>query len=268
MCWGQWANDAATSRAIDTPRGARQVSQSRTRLCVDTSDNRTACRDRNSGWKDIPYGDLFYLANGDAVTALIRHGHALTLWDGKRGVDLDLPTRQVAFGADNVYAVSRDWGLYAITDNHATRIGEAGEVVHAAADTSAHHACVSQRSGHVACIGENSAGELGLGDTDARKTFTTVELIQDAQRVAVGTYHSCALTTRGEVWCWGSNHAGQLGVTLGVANTETLRGKGGSKVVIVRDSGPQAPDGSMCRLPPTVAPQAVPCSLTPVRVPL
>lgn len=267
-CWGQWAGGAARPTTIAAPHAARQVSQSKTRLCVDTSDNKTACRDRSSGWKEIPYGDLFYLANGDDDTALIRHGHVLTLWDGSRAHDIGVPTRQVAFGVDATYLVSRDWHLYAITAGDARLVPGVGPVGHVATDDEGHHACVSLRSGGVACIGSNRSGELGTGDTEPQASFTEVVGLTDTQRVAVGTYHSCALTTRGEVWCWGSNHAGQLGVELGVVDTQTLRGKGGSKVVVVRDNGPLQPEGSMCKLPHEVSAQAVPCSLTPVRVQL
>lgn len=267
-CWGVWANGSGRPVETSAPRGARQVSQSRTRLCVSTSDNKTACRERSGGWKEIPYGDLFYLSNGDKRTALVRHGHLLTLWDGTRGVDIGVPTRHVAFGADATYLVSRDWQLYVLAGETATPATDAGSVVHAAADAVGHHACVSQRSGSVACVGANSAGELGNGDTEGQSSWSVVPGLSGSQRVAVGTFHSCALTTAGEVYCWGSNHAGQLGVDLAVVNTDTVRGKGGSKVVIVRDNGPGQADGSMCRLPREFSQQAVPCSLTPVRVPL
>ncbi|MBC7794531.1 MAG: hypothetical protein H7Z43_12575, partial [Clostridia bacterium] len=194
--------------------------------------------------------------------------HVLTMWDGKKGVDINLDTRHVAFGVDATYAVSRDWRLYTIADNQARAVGETGEIVHAATDYTSHHACVSQRSGGVACTGTNLAGELGTGDTESNTTFTSVPGISGSQRVAIGAYHSCTLTTAGEVYCWGSNHAGQLGVTLGVVSTEILRGKSGSKAVVVRDNGANQPNGSMCRLPREVSARAVPCSLTPVRVTL
>jgi alpha-tubulin suppressor-like RCC1 family protein len=73
------------------------------------------------------------------------------------------------------------------------------------------------------CWGSNAAGELGLGDTDARgdgpgemgDALPSVMLGTAQQPVAIAVSaaaHACALLADGSVRCWGANDFGQLGL--------------------------------------------------------
>ncbi|GLC43533.1 RCC1 domain-containing protein 1 [Pleodorina starrii] len=85
------------------------------------------------------------------------------------------------------------------------------------------HSCaVLQPGGIVKCWGGNNAGQLGLGDTNARgdepgemgAALPPVDLGPGliATAIAVGTDHTCAiLQPGGVVKCWGYNGSGQLG---------------------------------------------------------
>ena len=81
-------------------------------------------------------------------------------------------------------------------------------VVDVATDT---HACAVTDDGALWCWGANDAGQLGLGDREARKQPTQLEL-SDVAEVEVGYERTCALRRDGVVWCWGSDEAGALGI--------------------------------------------------------
>ncbi len=59
--------------------------------------------------------------------------------------------------------------------------------------------------------GGNQYGQLGLGDTNNRQTFTLVGNDANWDKVSVGNYHVLAIKN-GELWAWGRNNYGQLGL--------------------------------------------------------
>jgi alpha-tubulin suppressor-like RCC1 family protein len=55
--------------------------------------------------------------------------------------------------------------------------------------------------------GGNNDGQLGLGDTDHRDTFTVVAGLRGVVDIDAGYYHTIAVTCEGEVWTWGMGPA-------------------------------------------------------------
>ena len=79
-------------------------------------------------------------------------------------------------------------------------------------------------NGTVQTAGQNMAGQLGLGNTTAQSTFSTVPGLSDVQQISVGGDHVLALKCDGTVWTWGDNNTGQLGIgTLGGFQTTAVQ---------------------------------------------
>lgn len=82
--------------------------------------------------------------------------------------------------------------------------------------------CALDVYGRVKCWGSNFAGQLGLGDTEARGDepgemgdalpYVDLGTDQHAEWLVAGSYHVCALLTNGRMKCWGENAYGQLGL--------------------------------------------------------
>lgn len=88
------------------------------------------------------------------------------------------------------------------------------EVVH----NLAHASFMRLGNGDMYSTGGNSNGELGVGDTTDRTTWTKITGISGVAKIltsgsSYSTYQSStfALTTAGNLHCWGSNSNGQLG---------------------------------------------------------
>ena len=62
--------------------------------------------------------------------------------------------------------------------------------------------------------GRNNTGQLGLGDTTDRTTFTQVNIHIDIKQIACGQYHTFLLETDGSIWSCGRNNYGQLGIAV------------------------------------------------------
>ena len=61
--------------------------------------------------------------------------------------------------------------------------------------------------------GDNSCGQLGLGDTTNRTTFTQITInINDIKEIYCGGYHTFILKNDGTLWGCGDNSKGQLGL--------------------------------------------------------
>lgn len=88
--------------------------------------------------------------------------------------------------------------------------------------TSYDHTCALLSDGAVKCWGLNDAGQLGLGDTEARgdepgelgDALPAVPLGAGVTAVSIttGYFNTCALLSNGAVKCWGLNNGGQLGL--------------------------------------------------------
>jgi alpha-tubulin suppressor-like RCC1 family protein len=77
------------------------------------------------------------------------------------------------------------------------------------------HICVVLDSGDVKCWGDNDFGELGYGDTNARRSPANAAVSlgsgRTAKAISTGYAHTCALLDNGTVSCWGHNSSGQVG---------------------------------------------------------
>jgi alpha-tubulin suppressor-like RCC1 family protein len=69
------------------------------------------------------------------------------------------------------------------------------------------HSLALGRDGTVMACGWNIAGQLGLGDTAQRDTFTVVPDLSDVVDIDAGDRHTIAVTCEGEVWTWGKEPA-------------------------------------------------------------
>lgn len=72
------------------------------------------------------------------------------------------------------------------------------------------HSVAVREDGRLLVAGSNSYGQLGLGDTVDRNTWTLVPGITDVKEVACGGYHTILLHESGEVSTTGYGAAGQL----------------------------------------------------------
>lgn len=76
------------------------------------------------------------------------------------------------------------------------------------------HVYVLKNDGSIWSCGYNGNGQLGLGDTTTRKTFTqvTTNINNDAKQIACGSSHSFILKNDGTLWSCGLNGNGRLGL--------------------------------------------------------
>ena len=80
---------------------------------------------------------------------------------------------------------------------------------------------IIKNDGSLWACGRNNNGQLGLGDTTDRTTFTkvTANINNDVKQVSCGYYHTVILKNDGRIWTCGFNGLGQLG--LGDTNDRT-----------------------------------------------
>ena len=86
-----------------------------------------------------------------------------------------------------------------------TEVPGVNEVVAVAAGFT--HSAALSRDGTVMASGWNSSGQLGLGDTDARDTFTVVAGLRGVVDIDAGGFHSIAVTAEGGLYSWGMGRA-------------------------------------------------------------
>ena len=77
-----------------------------------------------------------------------------------------------------------------------------------------YHVFVVKNNGSVWACGKNDKGQLGLGDTTDRTTFTqvTTNINNDVSQIACGGSHTIILKNDGTVWSCGYNAYGELGI--------------------------------------------------------
>jgi alpha-tubulin suppressor-like RCC1 family protein len=90
------------------------------------------------------------------------------------------------------------------------RVGLSGVPVDVAVGR--HHTCARMKSGSVRCWGGNDDGQLGVGDTNERKSPAKVQTLDDVTDITAGDNHTCANTADGTLYCWGTNTMRQLGL--------------------------------------------------------
>ena len=74
------------------------------------------------------------------------------------------------------------------------------------------HACGLTGAGEVLCWGGNRDGQLGVADSLARATPTSVAGNRTFTLIDAGGNQTCALTDEGAAYCWGTNGVGELGI--------------------------------------------------------
>ena len=102
------------------------------------------------------------------------------------------------------------------------------------------HTLARSDSGSVFAWGDNSAGQLGLGDNQARLEPITVPGLSGVLAVAAGRAHSLALRADGSVVAWGANAQGQLGVGTQTNHNTPQTVSGLANVVAITAAGDQS----------------------------
>ena len=76
------------------------------------------------------------------------------------------------------------------------------------------HSFIIKNDGSLWSCGYNNKGQLGLGDTTNKNTFTqvTININNDVKQIVGYTYHTFILKNDGSVWSCGYNTNGQLGL--------------------------------------------------------
>lgn len=74
--------------------------------------------------------------------------------------------------------------------------------------------CIILSNGRASCIGLNDNGQLGVGDTTDRSTFTELSGgFEDWKMVAFDAENACGIRgDLGVLYCWGDNANGELGI--------------------------------------------------------
>ena len=81
-------------------------------------------------------------------------------------------------------------------------------------DCGYYHTIIIKNDGSLWSCGYNMNGQLGLGNTTDRTTFTkvTTNINNDVKEVICGYYHTFIIKNDSSVWCCGVNNNGQLGL--------------------------------------------------------
>ena len=76
------------------------------------------------------------------------------------------------------------------------------------------HTYMIKNDGTVWACGYNGYGQLGIGNTTDKTTFTQVtHNVSDVKEIICGGYHTIMIKNSGSIYCCGYNNYGQLGLT-------------------------------------------------------
>jgi alpha-tubulin suppressor-like RCC1 family protein len=119
---------------------------------------------------------------------------------------------------NKVYATgSNQYGQLGLSDtnnhNSFTAISSLNDKTVTAIATGEDYSFVLAKDGKIYAIGWNRFGQLGLGDTNDRNTFTVVSSLSNITAIVAGYKHSLALADNGTVYATGHNYNGQLGLS-------------------------------------------------------
>lgn len=131
---------------------------------------------------------------------------------------------QIAFSPTAMAAYS---GQMAITSNgyatgaiSLTGSGLGVQILQVVTSPKSNFSYIQKSDGTWSATGLNTAGQLGLGDTVNRNTFTVVPELTGATQVVLGTAHAIAKMADGSWMGTGSNSQGQLGAGTSAGNTK------------------------------------------------
>ena len=99
-----------------------------------------------------------------------------------------------------------------------------------------YHSFALSRDGTAMVCGRNNNGQLGLGDTDDRDTFTALAGLSGVMDIDAGEKHSIAVTVEGGLYTWGRGWAighGADGATQRLVPTK-VTGGGIEEAVVVQ----------------------------------
>ena len=128
--------------------------------------------------------DVTYIACGGAHSIAVGGGGAVYTWGNNQQGQLGL--------GDN------GWSERNLVPN---TVPDVNGVIAVAAGFG--HSLVLRRDGTIMASGKNNAGQLGLGDTERRNTFTDVPNLWGVVDIDGGSVHSIAVTVLGDVFTWG-----------------------------------------------------------------
>ena len=186
-------------------------------------------------WASVSCGDLGGGPPRSYTFAVTKNGG---LWAWGNGFALSLPDQNdrstptrvgsesdwasVSCGTGNTIALKKDGTLWALGNPYGgaegvsavgpgpTQVGSASDW--AAVSSGDGYSLALKRDGSLWATGANEFGQLGLGDTRTRYSFTRVGQTSDWKAVSAGDGPTLAIKTDGSLWAWGANDFGELGL--------------------------------------------------------
>ena len=144
--------------------------------------------------------------------------------------------KQIACGRNHTFIIKNDGSVWACGNNSYGELGLGNTGTNETRFTQVttninkdvkqiacgyNNTIILKYNGSVWSCGNNSRGQLGLGDTNNKYTFTQVtnNINNDVIQISCGFYHTLILKNDGSIWGCGRNNEGQLGIGDG-ANSD------------------------------------------------